>query len=311
VKDYYQILGVGRGASDDEIKKSYRRLAKKYHPDVNKDKGAEEKFKEISEAYNVLSDAKQKKQYDMFGSAGVGGGGPGPGFGGPGGFNWEFQQGPGGANFGNLGDLFEELFQMGGMRGANRKGKRNQKTHFEPIPGRDNSTDLEIDFMESLHGTTRQIHIKRGYESEDLTVKIPAGVDNGSKVRVTGKGEEGQGGGKPGDLYLRIRVRPHSVFWREGSDIYCEVPITLYEAILGGGIEVPTLTGSVKMKIPSGTASDQKFRLKGKGAPVLEKKGSVGDEYVVVKIVPPAKIDPEVEQWMKAWQENKPYNPRH
>lgn len=302
-KDYYQILGLSRNASEEEIKKAYRRLAKQYHPDVNKNKEAEEKFKEISQAYNVLSDPKQKKQYDMFGAAGFGEGagfgqqGPGQGF--------DFSEMFGGSN---LGDLFGELFQMGGMRSRGRTGRRS--TAQEPVAGKDIHTPLEIDFVEAVHGSSREIRIDRGMGRENLSVKIPAGVDNGSKVRLAGKGEAGQFGGKSGDLYLDIRVRPHPVFWREGSDIYCEVPITIYEATLGAIIPVPTLEGSAQMKIPPGTASGQKFRLKGKGAPDLEHKGNVGDEYVIVQIVPPKKLDAELESLLQKWCQEKPYNPR-
>ena len=327
VKDFYQILGVAKGASESEIKKSYRRLAKQYHPDVNKDKGAEEKFKEISEAYNVLSDPEKKKQYDMFGAYGpqfAGAEGPfgGQGGQGPGGFRWEFRQGPGGGaggpegfEFGNLGDLFGDLFQMGGMRqggrGRNRRGGGRPTPGFDegPIHSKDIYTDIQIDFLEAIHGTSRQVHLRKGNKAESLTVKIPPGVDNGSKVRVAGKGEPGQMGGKTGDLYLNVTVRPHPIFWREGVDIYCEVPITVYEAILGATITVPTLDGTANMKIPSGTASDQKFRLKAKGAPVLGKREN-GDQYIVVQIVPPKKIDPELEKLLKDWSQKHPYNPR-
>lgn len=302
-KDYYQLLGLSRSASEAEIKKAYRRLAKQYHPDVNKNKEAEEKFKEISQAYNVLSDPKQKKQYDMFGAA----------FGEGGGFT---RQGPGAGGFdfgeifggGNLGDLFGELFQMGGMRSRGRTGRRS--TAQEPASGKDIRSPLEIDFMEAIHGAHREIRIDRGMGKENLSVKIPAGVDNGSKVRLAGKGETGAFGGTAGDLYLDIRVHPHPVFWREGGDIYCEVPITIYEAALGSTIPVPTLEGSAQMKIPSGTASGQKFRMKGKGAPNLEQKGNVGDEYVIVQIVPPKKLDDEIKNLLQKWCQEKPYNPR-
>ncbi|MBI4125454.1 MAG: DnaJ domain-containing protein [Deltaproteobacteria bacterium] len=312
MKDYYQILGVARGASEDEIRKAYRRLAKMYHPDVNKDKGAEEKFKEISGAYNVLSDSKKRKEYDMFGAGGSFGGGPfagGP-FGGgtrtgPGGFQWEFRSGPGGGKaegfdfegMGGLGNLFEELFQMGGMRqgGSSRRGPTHAHTREEP-KARDIEIETEIDFLEAVYGTSRRI--------QSATVKIPAGVDNGSKVRVAGKGENG------GDLYLNIRVTPHPIFWREGADVVCEIPITIYEAILGATIPVPTLDGTTRMKVPKGTASGQKFRLKGKGCPDLENKGTKGDQYVIVRIVPPEKSDPELEKLIEEWAAKHPYNPR-
>lgn len=306
MKDYYQMLGVPHGASETEIRKAYRRLAKMYHPDVNKDKGAEEKFKEIAEAYNVLSDSKKRKEYDMFGGAdGPFRGGPfGGGRAGPGGFQWEFRSGPGGGpagfdfeEMGGLGNLFEELFQMGGMRQrtSSRRGPGYPPPREEPRQ-KDLEVDAEIDFMEAIHGTSRKI--------KSATVKIPAGVDNGSRVRVAGKGENG------GDLYLNIRVNPHPIFWREGPDIYCEVPITIYEAILGASIPVPTLDGTAKMKIPKGTASGQKFRLQGKGAPNLENRGSRGDQYVIVQIVPPEKIDSETEEIVRQWAQRHPYNPR-
>lgn len=310
MKDFYQILGLSNSASEDEIKKAYRRLAKTYHPDVNKDKTAEDKFKEISEAYNVLSDTKKKKEYDRLQSSPfknyAGGGQPGAGAG-PGGFQWEFRQGAPGegvdpSEFGNLGNLFEELFQMGGMRQGAGQGKRSNRRSEQPMQGRDIATDLEIDFLEAIHGTSRK--------NKSITVKIPPGVDNGSKVRVAGKGEPGRFGGGPGDLYLHIHVKPHPIFWREGSDIFCEVPITVYEALLGASIFVPTLEGTATMKIPKGTASGQKFRLKGKGASKLESKGNKGDQYVITQIVPPEKLDSETEEAIRRWSEKHPYNPR-
>lgn len=306
MKDYYQILGLSETATADEIKKTYRRLAKQYHPDINKKKEAEEKFKEISEAYNVLSDPKQRQQFDRFRQAGMRGG---PGWA-PGSQQWEykdFSEGMGG-NYGNLGDLFGELFQMGGMRRPGQRGGFGQ-TPQEPRKGSDTYADVDIDFLEAVHGTSSRIRIQRGRRPEELTVKVPAGVDNGSKVRLAGKGELGEFGGETGDFYLRIHVRPHPLFWRESADIYCEVPITFYEAALGASIDVPTLEGHARMKIPEGTASGQKFRLKGKGAPILGKSGR-GDQYVVVQITPPKKLTKEAKEWLEEWSEKHPYNPR-
>lgn len=311
MKDYYQVLGVPKGASEAEIKKAYRRLAKQYHPDVNKgEKAAEEKFKDISEAYNVLSDPKQRKQYDMYSQGGFGGGA------GPGGVHWEYRGGGPegqGVDFGNvdLGDLFSDLFDMGGVRrGAYRQSWGKGASTEAPVPGRDTSADIDISFNEAVDGTQRKISIKRGDKTERLTVKVPAGVDNGSKVRVAGKGQPGFGGGKDGDLYLLIHVEPHPDFWREGADIYIEVPITIYDAVLGAQIEVPTLTGRARMKVPSGTAGGQKFRLSGKGAPILGAKGKKGDQYVIVKIVPPKKLSSAQKKAFEELAEEHPYDPK-
>lgn len=336
MKDYYQILGVPRSASDEEIKKSYRRLAKQCHPDVNKgSKAAEEKFKDISEAYNVLSDDKQRKQYDMFGAAG-------PGFDpsqwtGQGGAGW-----PGGAgawssddgvhysyssgnasDMGDLGDVFGDLFGLGGFRrtargrgaGPSRSRPRwspDEQSYTEaniPQNGSDASATVEISFMEAIHGTQQNLSIQRAGKTEKIQVKIPAGVDNGSRVRIAGKGNPGINGGKNGDLYLIIQVTPHPEFWREGSDIYIDVPITIYSATLGGSIEVPTISGSAKMKIPSGTHSGQRFRLPGKGAPILGKKGT-GDQYAVVQIVPPTHLDNQVKTALEGLAQSHPYTPK-
>ncbi len=305
MKDFYQILGIAKGASTSEIKKAYRRLAKQYHPDVNKgNKAAEEKFKEISEAYNVLSSPEQRKKYDMFGSAGAGFGGAasGQGFGGFGG-----SQGPRvDADFGDLGDLFGELFNMGGIRrGPAQRGGRRQST---AVNGQDTAAEIEISFHEAITGSKRQISIRRGDKTENISVKIPAGVDSGSKVRIAGKGQPGFGGGSPGDLYLNIKAAAHKDFWREGADVYTEVCITVYDAILGATIDVPTISGSVKMKIPAGTASGKKFRFKGKGAPVIGKKGH-GDQYALIKIVPPKSIKGKLKKSFQQIATEHPYDP--
>jgi len=337
MKDYYQLLGVARGADEAELKKAYRRLARQYHPDMNKgDKKSEERFKEISEAYSILSDPEKKKQYDMFGGAPFGAGGGGAGQGGFGGVRWEqapgggykfytntdesggeqFEGFPGGA--GDLGDVFSELFNMGGVKRGKQRwsgGEQRATGHGrramsdEPQKGGDTFTDFEIDFLEAIHGTDARMAIKRGDKTEKLTVKIPAGVDNGSKVRVAGKGHAGINGGEPGDLYINIKVRPHPIFWREDADIYTEVPISIYESVLGATVEVPTLDGHADMKVPGGTVSGQKFRLKGKGAPILGKK-ITGDEYVIVQIVPPKKLDGKTRQLMEDLARENPYNPR-
>lgn len=311
MKDYYQVLGVSRTASADEIKKTYRRLAKQYHPDVNKgDRQAEERFKEISEAYNVLSDEDQRKKYDMFGEAGAGAGGPQ--------WTWTNRGGAAGGqadpdfasgNFGDLGDIFGELFNMGGVRrGVRTRGRsRPYDQYEEAVNGQDTYADVEINFNEAVSGSERKISVKRGDKVENLTVKIPAGVDNGSKVRIAGKGQEGFGGGSSGDLYLRIHVAPHELFWREGADVYTEVPITIYDAVLGTAVDVPTIAGHARMKVPSGTESGQKFRISGKGAPVLGKKGKHGDQFVIVKIVPPKSLSSDAQKAFEELSKRYPY----
>lgn len=318
MKDYYQILGLPRSASVDEIKKAYRRLAKQHHPDVNKgNTEAEEKFKVISEAYNTLSDPEQKKKYDMFGQAGFAGGGPGPGGPGYGGFHWQQggqpRQGGGQPDFnnmGDLGDLFSELFDMGGVRRRNyAQGTRGGESYQPAVKGHDTYADVEIAFDEAISGKEVKISVKRGDKVERLTVKVPPGVDNGSKVRIAGKGQPGFGGGKDGDLYLRVHVTPHPSFWREGADIYIEVPITIYDAVLGSTVEVPTTKNSAKMKIPAGTKGGQKFRISGKGAPVLGKKGKTGDQYVIVNIVSPKKLPSELKKEFERLKEEYPYDP--
>ena len=312
MKDFYQVLGVPRTASAEEIKKAYRRLAKQYHPDVNKgDKSAENRFKEISEAYNVLSDPEQKKKFDMFGQAydkAAGGGGFQ-------GYQQASGQGFNQANFegfgGDLGDIMKDLFDMGGVKRTRYKQSRTGPRRQQPVAdGQDMITDVEISFVDAAKGTQRAITIKRGEKTEKLTVKIPAGVDNGSKVRVSGKGGFGYGGGKPGDLFLRIHVTPHPEFWREGADVFMELPVTVYDAVLGGSVTVPTLEGTAKMKIPSGTSSGQKFRLKNKGTPVLGKKSSKGDQYVIVQIAPPKKTNAEERHLYEELATRFPYKPK-
>lgn len=285
MKDPYETLGVPRSASADEIKKSYRRLAKQYHPDVNKNKGAEDRFKEVSQAYDVLGDTEKRKKFDQIGQwADQGGFDPSqahrtytwtsgaPGGGRPGGFD------PGNIDF-DLGDIFGDLM---GQRGARR--------------GRDIISNLEVDFMEAARGTKRRITMERGGRHEKLDVKIPAGVRSGAKIRLAGKGESGQGG--TGDLIIRIDVKPHPEFWREDDDLCVEVPLSITQAALGHSIDVPTLDGQVSLKIPAGTSSGQKFRLKGKGFPPRDGSGA-GDQLVLVKIVTPKNLSAKAKGLLK------------
>lgn len=243
----------------------------------------------------------------MFGQGAPFGGGAGPG----GGFHWEWGGGRGQdakVDVGDLGDILNDLFNMGGIRRSATRGRGAQEE--AAVDGQDTTADVEIDFSEAIDGTERKISVKRGDRVERLTVRIPPGVDNGSKVRIAGKGQPGFGGGRSGDLYLYIHVTPHPLFWREDSDIYTEVPITIYDAILGSSVEVPTLSGSAKMKLPPGTSSGQKFRIGGKGAPALGKKGKRGDQYVVVKIVPPKHPTSDAIKAFEEMAKQYPYEPR-
>jgi len=320
-QDYYEVLGVARSADAKKIKSAYRKLARQYHPDVNPgDQTAEARFKEIQEAYDVLSDDKKRKLYDQFGHQGVsanfdpeaaermrrqwgrGGGFPG-GQGVPPGFEEIFgatgRGGAGGVHFegGGLGDLFGSIFS-GGRRQAG------------PRPGRDLTTSVEIGFREALLGTEVRLRIDGGEgRPSNLTVKIPPGVKTGTRVRVPGKGSSGAMGGAAGDLYVETVVRDDPLFSREDDDLRCEIPVTLSEAALGASIEVPTIDGSVKLKIPAGTQGGRRFRLKGKGAPRL-KGGGRGDLYVRVRIVVPKGLDDEEREMIERLAGKEPKNPR-
>ena len=345
-RDYYEVLGVSKTATQDELKKAYRKLARKYHPDLNKDnEEAAEKFKECNEAYSVLSDDQKRAQYDQFGHAafengGMGGGG---GFGGAGGF--------GGFGGSGMEDIFDMFFGGQGGRGGSRAKSGPQR-------GADLRFDLEITFEEAAFGLEKEINLYRdetcdhchgegaepgskvescpecngtGYvrftqntmfgqmvnerpcsrckgegkiisepckecrgkgtvkRNKKLKVKIPAGVDNGSRLRVSGEGEAGAKGGPSGDLYVYLYVKPHKFFERDGTTVLCEVPINIVQATLGADIKVPTLDGQVTMKVPEGTQPGKILRLKGKGIPSL-RGGGRGDQLVRIKVVVPTKL---------------------
>ena len=310
-RDYYDVLGVARDATDAQVKSAYRKLARKYHPDVSKAADAADKFKEATEAYEVLSDSKKRGMYDQFGHAG-----PGAGFGGPGGargwpggqgveVNFEDLFGSGGSGFSGMGldDIMAAL--GGGARGHRRPAPRRT--------GADLESHLPVAFMQAVQGTTTTIRVNRagqrgGHNTETIDVKIPAGVREGSKVRVRGKGEQGLGGN--GDLYIIVHVGKHPYFRREGDDIYVDLPVRISEAALGGAVDVPTIDGMTTVKIPAGTSSGKRLRLKGKGVKPTEDRKQRGDQYVVIRIVPPPDISPQGRELLQKLDELEAFDPR-
>lgn len=381
-KDYYQILGVKKDAKADEIKKSYRRLARKFHPDVNpNDKAAEDKFKEVQEAYDVLSDEKKRKVFDRFGyyndnldpdspfGAGATAGG------GPGGFDFSgfdfssgsTRPGQGGSSFR---DIFSDLFGGGGGAGVRPEP---EPPRAMPKRGRDIEMPLALSFEEAVSGLTTNITVNRSEQcsrcqgagdtggpvvtcttcsgtgqvmrsggrlqfsqacpdcegtgrrrtpcslchgkgvtpkTEQVKVKIPAGVDTGSRVRIPKKGHGGRLGAEPGDLYILTNVGKHKFFTRKGDNIYVIIPITVPEAALGARIEVPTVEGKAQLKIPAGTESGQKFRLRERGFPSLRNPSLRGDQFIEVKIALPRVISEETKGTLRQFEKLNPENPR-
>ncbi|SFC37928.1 molecular chaperone DnaJ [Bacillus sp. OV322] len=351
-RDFYEVLGVSKSASKDEIKKAYRKLSKQYHPDINKEADAADKFKEIKEAYEVLSDEQKKAHYDQFGHTD-----PNQGFGGFGGQDF------GGGGFGGFEDIFSTFFGGGGggrRRDPNapRQGSDLQYTMTlsfeEAVFGKE--TEIEIpreENCDTCHGTgakpgtkvetcshchgTGQLNVEQNtpigrivnrrtchhcqgtgkiipnkcstchgagkvQKRKKISVKVPAGIDDGQQLRVSGQGEPGANGGPAGDLYVVFNVRGHEFFERDGDDIYCEMPITFTQAALGDEIEVPTLHGKVKLKVPAGTQTGTRFRLKGKGVSNVRGYGQ-GDQHVVILIVTPKKLTDKQKQLLREFSE--------
>ena len=351
-RDYYDVLGVDKGASDAEIKKAFRRVAMKFHPDRNSDdKNSDEKFKEAQEAYEILGDEEKKSAYDRFGHAGVDGNSGGGG---------------GGAGFGDVfGDVFGDIFGGGGGRGG-RSG---------PARGSDLRYDLQLDLEDAVKGKTVQIDVptlsacepcdgsgarkgsspvtcdtcggagqvrmSQGFfsvqqacpkcrgrgqmisdpcgechgqgvkeERKTLSVKIPAGVDTGDRIRLAGKGEAGPQGGPTGDLYVQMHVRDHAIFDRDGANLHCEVPISFAQAALGGELEVPTLSGKVKLKIPAETQSGKLFRLRGKGVDPV-RGGPVGDLLCRVILETPVNLSTEQKAFLQDFDKSLAGNSKH
>jgi molecular chaperone DnaJ len=361
-KDYYQVLGVAKNATAAEIKKAYRKLAQKHHPDANPGNAqAEERFKEVSAAYDVLGDEDKRKQYDQvrdMAASGFGSGGGFPGSGFPGGGRVRFED-PGGFGVGDLGDLF------GGLFGGGRSRPR-------PTRGADLETDVTLSFDEAMEGTTvpvrltgpapcqacggsgaapgttpvacpqcrgaGQIAVNQGpfqmsqtcprcygsgrivetpcddcggtgsrRRTRTLQVRVPPGVQDGARIRLAGRGESGPAGGHAGDLFVRVRVRPHAFFGRSGHDLTVELPVTYAEAALGAEVQVPTLNGPVTMKVPSGTPNGKTFRLKGRGAP---RRGGAGDLLVTVQVEVPQKLSRSEKDLLRQLAEVERESPR-
>jgi curved DNA-binding protein len=300
-RDYYQTLGVSKTATQEEIKSAFRKLARKYHPDTAKDKkSAEERFKEINEAYEVLSDPEKRKKYDAYGANWQQGGfQPPPGGGGAyEGFPGGFKEGGVEFHFGGTGfsDFFEQLF--GGARRRGGRGFMGYDFEEPPMHGQDVEADILVTLEEALHGSTRQISFRRGAsgKAQTYTVRIPKGVREGQRVRLAGQGESGGGGGQAGDLYLRIKFEKHPYFNVSGSDLYYDLEIPVWQAVLGGDAEIPTLDGRAKLHVPPCAQNGQKFRLSGRGLP--RKGGERGDLYAVVLPVLPRELSShERELW--------------
>jgi len=303
-RDYYETLGVSKTASEDEIRSAFRKLARKYHPDVAKDKKtAEEKFKQINEAYEVLGDPEKRRKYDQLGEhwnqpggfqppphwgAGQPGGGVRWGSGENGGVEFEF----GGTGFS---DFFEAFF--GGGRGRSAFGGFGQRETMAER-GNDVEADIMVTLEEALHGSTRQVSLRRAgsKKTETYQVKIPRGVREGQRIRLAGQGEASEGGGKSGDLFLRVRLARHPDFSVEGSDLVHEVKIAPWQAVLGDHLIVPTLEGNARLKLPPGTQGGQRFRVRERGLPGVS--GERGDLYVVMQIALPKKLtEREREIW--------------
>lgn len=284
-KDYYEVLGVSKNASDDEIKKAYRKLAVKYHPDKNPgDKAAEEKFKEISEAHEVLSDKQKRARYDQFGHAGVGGnaGMGGNPFQGGGFQNFNFDFGGGGG----LDDILGSIFGFGG--GARR-----------PTRGTDYRTTVTLNFEEAVFGTTKVVTA----DGKDLKVKIPAGIDDGMSIRLNGKGGAAPKGGTRGDLYVFIRVKPHKRLTREGSIILSEIHVSMVDAALGTTVDVETIDGNVRMRIPAGTQSGTPFKLSGHGVPLMRSDGDRGPHIVTVIVETPKNLSKRQKELLEEFRD--------
>ncbi|HEX7789084.1 MAG TPA: DnaJ C-terminal domain-containing protein [Afipia sp.] len=329
MRDPYEVLGVQRGASAAAIKSAFRKLAKKHHPDANKgDPKAADRFAELNTANEILGDEDKRKQFDRgeidaegkpkfqgFEGGGFPGGGGGARRAGPGGFEYSFRTGggPGGAG-GFAGGGFEDILKsmFGGQAGAGAGGPRGGASTFEydtPFAADlDVAVTMSVALEEAVNGATRRIRLPSGKE---LNVKIPAGVAAGQQIRLKGQGDSAPGH-RPGDVLITVNIAPHPYFKIDGNDLRLDLPITLYEAVLGAKVRVPTLDGAVQLSIPKNTSSGRTFRLKGKGLPIKNAgtPGSFGDLFATTRIILPDGHDAELEALMEKWLAGHPYNPR-
>ncbi|MDQ1462431.1 MAG: curved DNA-binding protein [Actinomycetota bacterium] len=317
-RDFYEVLGVARGAQPDEIQRAYRKLARTYHPDVNKDPAAEERFKEVSEAYDVLSDPETRKRYDAFGAdfrrvpedadpdawgrppprgSRAGRGGPGaPGPGGPGGASGTFYT----SDFGDLdidiGDLFGDLFS------SRTRGRSSS------VAGADQEVEITLSLDDAYRGGKRKITLSGPGGPRTFDVNVPAGVTDGQRIRLGGQGGRGTGGAAPGDLYLVVRIAPDKHFRVEGRDIYVDLPLTPWEAALGATVAVDTPGGEAKLRVRPGTSSGKRLRLRGRGLP--NPRGRAGDVYAEVRIVVPPKLSADERRLFEELAATSTFDPR-
>lgn len=301
-KDYYAVLGVGRDASEDDIKRAYRKLARKYHPDVSKEPGAEEKFKEVGEAYETLKTPEKRRAYDQLGRHRAGEDfRPPPG--------WEQQ-----FSSVDLGDLFGFGDLFGGRAGAGRRGRRSGRAGGAAMQGQDVEATAHVDLEQVQQGAEITLDLAmpdaRGEPARrSVRIRIPKGATGGDRLRIPGKGVAGFNGGPPGDLYLDIALKPHRLFRAEGHDLSVDVPLTPWEAALGAAIEVPTLDGRLRINVKAGARGGQKLRVGGRG--LTRRDGTRGDLYCVLSIVAPAVVsDRERELYEALAKESGDFDPR-
>lgn len=318
-RDFYEVLGVRRDADQSEIQRAYRRLARKHHPDVNKDTGAEERFKEISEAYDVLSDPEQRKRYDAFGEdfrrvspdvdpaawrqarsyAGAGGGR---------GDRWSDGPADGGARFTDIGGDVDLEDLLGGIFGGRAAGRGRGRSGWGPIPGSDHETEVEVTVEEAYHGARRSLTISGPDGPRTIDVDIPAGVVDGQRIRLRGQGGRGTGGAEAGDLYLVARIAPHPRYRVSGRDVHVLLPLTPWEAALGASVEIETPGGTATVNVPAGTSSGRRLRLSGRGLP--NRRGKPGDLYAEAQIKVPETLSEEERRLFEELGKVSTFNPR-